>query len=697
MNIEPWSLQKFYELNPVSDSHKGFGTIINKKRILVGRSDSCDLIIDRPDISAIHGVIEIGQNGGRVYDLNSKSGIFVNGNKTICNDISVGDKIKFGAVEFVFNEYVKSDSLPPVLESLSPERMKEVEEHKIAMANQELPSKAPEPPQVEKVSSSRQKVKSAPEQKKAFSVQPQNIMMEETSDGIPYISYPLAKDPKAEFSEYIFEDADTIFPIFKWDIETSAVEVIILSGDRIYSVDYLPMKDTTYQIVGRRSENAVIEFPYLGKTEKIPFIETSGGSVTIIDTLGYKAMLISDKIQSPNDFKSFEGHGPISLGPQDILKLENNHLQIFIRNTQAPPKIKPAPIFRRDGDTRKFFLILALVSIAFLGLISSIEVDKELEKEKIPERIATILYDRKKFTYRPNTTKKPSETKIKPKTTKKPKEIKPVKEQPKKVAEKPKNRKTKTTEKVAKTVKRPKKSNPKKGGTGAVKRAARNTAPKIGKSRSAKAAGTRSSNRIAKSKGHVDAYKPSNFKGSLNALLAKGGSSKSVVTDRISADDIGSGADSIGGDVQDVKTASVSKEVGSLTGSATGKLDASTDAEGLVDKKSVAAAGIPSQTVVIGNYDASLVAQILRDHLPQFRYCYQQELDKENKSEGLIRLDFNIGASGHVTKAGVDSKSLTIPVQKCVVNVLKGIRFPPPLGGGSVGIRQPMNFYKRSQ
>jgi outer membrane biosynthesis protein TonB len=93
--------------------------------------------------------------------------------------------------------------------------------------------------------------------------------------------------------------------------------------------------------------------------------------------------------------------------------------------------------------------------------------------------------------------------------------------------------------------------------------------------------------------------------------------------------------------------------------------------------------------------DPDVIRRILREHIPQFRYCYQKELDRKAGRDvsGTIGLIFTIGASGSVSKAGVDQTSgLPGNVKKCVVRVLKGIRFPRPLGGGKVDVKQPFNF-----
>jgi hypothetical protein len=146
-----------------------------------------------------------------------------------------------------------------------------------------------------------------------------------------------------------------------------------------------------------------------------------------------------------------------------------------------------------------------------------------------------------------------------------------------------------------------------------------------------------------------------------------------------------------------IKTAEIATNQGSLVGAATGVLGSSKGAEGLSAKKAIYTAGIPSETVVLGSMDPDVIRRILLDHLPQFRYCYQKELEKTGAdTSGTVKLDFTIGAAGNVVDAGIEgSSALPTDVKKCVVGVLKGIRFPEPMGGGKVGVKQPMNFYPK--
>jgi hypothetical protein len=146
---------------------------------------------------------------------------------------------------------------------------------------------------------------------------------------------------------------------------------------------------------------------------------------------------------------------------------------------------------------------------------------------------------------------------------------------------------------------------------------------------------------------------------------------------------------------EEIKRAQVDNNVGSLEGLASGKIDKSSSAKGLAQKGGTTIAEIPTRTVVKGSIDPNVILQILREHLAQFRHCYQLELEKNFKGkrfEGVVTLDFRIGASGNVVKTDVTNKDQNVGMNDCVSNVLRGIRFPLPKGGGIVDVKQTINF-----
>lgn len=635
------------------------GRGIYKKRVLIGSSEACDVVFKFNDISAIHAVLEVlGDNRYKIYDMNSTNGTYVNGQKCVASEFTSNDTLRLSLHEIKLGAFVKNELPPPILENI-PTPLQTI-------------SKLPKSPELNKVAQAE----------------------------IPRIVYPLAKDPKADFTEYIFEDAQNLYPIFKYEVGKFAVEVIILFKDKIFSVDYLPESNGTYFLAGSEPNDKSVEFAYLGKKDKIHFIDVTVPEISVHNLPGYKPKLLSDR-KSQN----VSAHTPTSVMGDDILVLEKGEIQIFVRRTDSPPKVDAAPFFNRDEDLKKYLALMIFIVLAFMTSLQFIPVDKEIEKEKAPERIATILY--KKL---PAVTKSIAKTENKPKeVVQKDKKIKP----PEKIT-KP-NEKQATPDKVentqhqartgdttAKKITDPKKVPPKQANKDVIKDVVRNNVNQNNKSPKARP-GKRASKVAsphAGSRGHVDTYKAADFQATVSALLTKGSGSRSNQgrSSVSNAGDLASDGVESGGPSATVSRASVSKDIGSLTGSATGKLDSSKGVDGLSNKKSMYTAGLPYKTVILGGMDPDTIRRILIENIPHFRYCYQKVLDRaESAFNGIVRLDFIIGASGHVTKASVESadENLPGPVKECVVNVLRGIKFPAPMGGGVVEVNQPFNFYPK--
>lgn len=666
MEVQENIQKKMYELKPI-DQAKVKGGVFSKGRILIGRTESCDLIINNDAISAVHAVLEIFDNRAVIYDMNSTNGTYVNDDKIVVKELHLGDTFRLADISFEFLKYNVSSTLPPVLDSLEPEH---------GSASVKLPN-LPEIP------------KSLPKGAPGVSV------------SVPSIVYPLASDPKAEFSEYIFEDKDDLYPIFKYESAKQAVEVIILFKDQVFSIDYLP-EGLSYFMTGIYGAKDNLEFPYLGKTEKFPFVDIKNGYTTVHTLPAFSIFYLSDK-------KKDTGHqsSSITLEGQDLVRLHKDDLQIFVRNVQAPPKVLAAPILKRDPDFRKYLALFLFFAVTFSIAINFVDVPEDTKEDDLaPERLATILYRQPLIVNKNDAVAK---TKKAPKIAQKapnkpavqpevPKEAQPELKKPdvtttQDQSKKPDpGKKTATEKKVVKQ------------GTEPVTKPTNQIAAPLPAKSNNNLPTTNSAVAFSptnfKSLGHVEVYKSTDFSSTVSSLVAKGGSLSGIQTKSAS----GSGGEitgtisGISSGTGNIKTAGIQTNQGSLVGATTGILGESKGAEGLSAKKAIYTAGIPSETVVLGSMNPDVIRRILLDHLPQFRYCYQKELEKTGADvSGVVKLDFTIGASGHVTGAGVDSSSsLPRDVKKCVVGVLRGIEFPEPMGGGTVEVKQPLNFQAKT-
>lgn len=127
-----------------------------------------------------------------------------------------------------------------------------------------------------------------------------------------------------------------------------------------------------------------------------------------------------------------------------------------------------------------------------------------------------------------------------------------------------------------------------------------------------------------------------------------------------------------------------------------GNYDRSTGPKGLGNKKGIDTAYVQPETVVLGAIDPEQLRKILQEYIPQFRYCYQQELQENSeKIKGIIDLNFRIEGTGRVSKVTIKSAAAQFSGKgiDCMGGVLKAIDFPKPKGGGLVDVRQPLNFF----
>jgi hypothetical protein len=110
-------------------------------------------------------------------------------------------------------------------------------------------------------------------------------------------------------------------------------------------------------------------------------------------------------------------------------------------------------------------------------------------------------------------------------------------------------------------------------------------------------------------------------------------------------------------------------------------------------------AGVPVEKIAVSGIDGDVIRRLLREHIPQFRYCYQKELDSNKNPDGfqgVMNFRFFIAGEGRVNRSEITSEEITSDkVRDCMKNVLHGIHFPTPKGGSVVEVKQSMNLYPK--
>lgn len=135
--------------------------------------------------------------------------------------------------------------------------------------------------------------------------------------------------------------------------------------------------------------------------------------------------------------------------------------------------------------------------------------------------------------------------------------------------------------------------------------------------------------------------------------------------------------------------------VGTIGESMNGAFNQDSGAKGLAAKGGMDTTYSAPKTVIMGSMDPELLRKILAEYLPQFRHCYQQELQRQEDVEGVLDMNFRIDGAGKVSKINIKAKDSRFSGGgvDCMASVLRLIDFPKPKGGGVVDVRQPLNFF----
>jgi TonB family protein len=111
---------------------------------------------------------------------------------------------------------------------------------------------------------------------------------------------------------------------------------------------------------------------------------------------------------------------------------------------------------------------------------------------------------------------------------------------------------------------------------------------------------------------------------------------------------------------------------------------------GLGDRRASAPDVIPGQATVRGSLDKEIIRRIIRRHINEVKYCYEQELTRSPDLGGRITVQFTIAASGQVIATQLQSSTVgNARVEGCTVQAVRRWEFPKPLGGGIATVSYP--------
>ncbi|MBL4688294.1 MAG: TonB family protein [Nannocystaceae bacterium] len=97
-----------------------------------------------------------------------------------------------------------------------------------------------------------------------------------------------------------------------------------------------------------------------------------------------------------------------------------------------------------------------------------------------------------------------------------------------------------------------------------------------------------------------------------------------------------------------------------------------------------------AKATVKGAMDKDIIRRIVRSHINEVRYCYNQGLVRDPNLKGRVSIQFTIGPTGKVPAAVVASSSVKDKnVGNCIAKAVKRWKFPRPRSGGNAVVTYP--------
>jgi hypothetical protein len=578
--------------------------VFDRKKVLIGSADNCDIQLKLQSISSYHVFLFIKGEGIMVKDLYSEAGVFVNGKRIQESFVGAGDVLTIGNLSFAA-EF--QDDAPPIFNPDSVIEAIGVE----ANSHFEIPHK---------------------EGLVFIDGEYCDIKFDETN------WKPSTKIPLSLFTgDYVDLDQSVEALEIVHQTKDRRLEIISYVNGLMMDVTFLKLRDGEY-FLGADKNSRTIQFHTLDRS-KIFSIQD-----------GKLRFFPNDQIVPSVPWEKVNLSEP--------LFLTHGSEQISIRLVDHATDWRSIPLFYRDREflvhASKVFagVLLPMLLLLFVTIPT---------QEEVKEEVAMV------YTIKQPVKKETPESEVKSEVS-----AQEVTSQTENSGHKENDQQVKPKVEFAQASQK-------------QKVAAKATSPAPAETAPAKPVVKAYEFKSSVSLGAVTADAPN-----LNASGSASGKSgmKDVSFNAGSSD---KGALVAGADIG----------VGKFNGSdSKGNGSGSYGSRGLASKKGFDSAYLEPKTVVLGSMDPELLRKILREYIPQFRHCYQQELiAHDEKIKGVIDLNFTINAGGKVSRFDIRLKDAQFSKKgvNCMGNVLGLIDFPKPKGGGVVDVRQPLNFFSETE
>lgn len=639
------------------------------QQIVVGREGDVGLRLEDLQVSPIHCMVERRETGYFLCDLGSAQGTWKNGKRILDESLASGDQITVGPFTLEFFIGVPKPLAKPDSTAAAPS----------ASAPRAAPKPPPPPPPV----GAKPVAPSKPPEKPVIPTTqvPGSITAKPTpTPTVNTGGVAVAAAVARQTAQPMHSPArDALSKILK-PSKGSLVEVLVTWGDRVISTYHFDSKAVV--MFGSHPKNDIV-LPLAGTVSSHPLLRIDSLATVFIPGEGrglfvkgetsstLESMIVQNKIA-----KEAQGHS-LTLQQDEMVRIDfSENVSIFVRYAPASPKPIAAPfLFLSTGE-----LIAILGSLVFLGVVALYlaiyqpQVEETAAEEPEPLRKAVFVY-KKREKVEPEQVVGGSPQPEEKKAANQPGV--PFKTEDQKPAEARPNP-SQSTQKIM-------------------------TGTQVGKGQGDPAAKSQQAAQKAppkdvKKTGLLSAFARGGTQSQLQKTLegseAVGGLGKSAsgkaglgVGDNSNASEAGLkqvGAGGTGTAIVGISGVGTKGKGGGQLGYGEGSLGG---------KKSAQIIPGGAEEAFDGTIDREAIRRVILNNLRQVKSCYERGLNKNPGLDGKIVIEFNIGAGGRVTQAGVKNTTVNnSEVEQCVVSRLRTWRFPDPPADREAVVVYPFVF-----
>lgn len=621
-------------------------------QIVLGSNEDVQVRLEGADVAPLHAMVEERESGYYLSDLGSSSGTFHNGVKVLDDEITSGDEIRIGDYKLQFFIGAPKPVAPPA----PPEEVKSS-------------IKDSPPPPVKSVTPPVEVIpKPIPVAKPAKHEQ-SSAVNQSSVEGPAYKAQSDIHSKKTLAPPSAHKDASEFIRPSKGTV----VEVIVTWRERVIAARHF---NESGEVTLGADPTSDLIVPLLGAGTKIPLVRI-GSLATIRISPDMTGELIQDKgaqgfkeLGATQRLRQMGAMYELDLQQGEMVRLgiQGNLISIYVRYVPETPKPLIAPVMDMTASEATG-IILAVVVAAIWSLYMAIYSPKSLEDEALleePIRKATVIF------------KMPR------------KQIVEVKDEP----VKQEKRVVKIVEQKRETTKPAVESPGKSGKAGEV--APSKAPPKPNKIVSAKPGGAIKTS--PKEGAAAKSVKPDPTKAGLLGVFGSRGAQANLDKTFSGSGELQGMAgeatgfagnaenragDSLGTKLKDTGgggkgTATVGIAGVGTKGRGTGGYGYGTGGIGAKGSVDIDIGG--QEAEFSGSIDREAIRRIVLANKSAIRSCYDRALQRKPDLYGKVVIEWDIEERGRVTQGRVKSDSLADGggVARCVLGVIKSLRFPEP-------------------